>query len=127
MKNLVDSCGWIEYFQDGPNAGHFAKPLEDRKNLIVPSICILEVFKFILKNSDVNTAHQAVAAMLRCDVIELDASLALNAAKLGADMGLPLADSVILATALAANATLWTEDIHFKGIPGVNYVEKKYK
>jgi len=42
--NLVDSCGWLEYFADGPNAGFFAPPLEDADKLIVPTICVLEVF-----------------------------------------------------------------------------------
>jgi predicted nucleic acid-binding protein len=38
---------------------------------------------------------------------------------------LPLADSIILATARAYQATLWTQDEHFRGLSGVQYIEKR--
>ncbi|MEW5947491.1 MAG: type II toxin-antitoxin system VapC family toxin [bacterium] len=125
MKNLVDSCGWLEYFAGGPNAGFFAKPLRNLRDLLVPSICVLEVFKQILRQRDENSALIAAAAMLQGNVVDLDAAIALNAAKIGSELNLPLADSVILATALSHDAVVWTEDSHFKGIKGVRYVEKQ--
>ncbi len=123
--NLVDSCGWLEYFADGPNADFFAPSIKDTGRLIVPTICLLEVFKRILQQRDENAALQAMAAMYQGKVVDLDASLAISAAKISADMNLPLADSVVLAAAQANNATVWTQDADFKNLPGVKYKKKK--
>jgi len=124
--NVVDSSGWLEYFADGDNADFFAPAIEDTKNLLVPVICIYEVFKRILQQSGVNEAQQHISDMKLGKIIELDESLALSAAKLSADLKLPMADSIILATTRANNATLWTQDEHFKDLDGVKYIEKKY-
>ena len=97
--NLVDSSGWLEYFADGPNAGSFARPIEDVASLIVPSISLLEVFKRVLQQRSETDALRAVAMMQQGRVVDLDSELALTAAKLGNDLRLPLADSVIYATA----------------------------
>ena len=122
--NLVDSCGWLEYFADGPNAKFFARPIEDTERLIVPTLCILEVFKRVLQQRGEADALQVAAAMQEARVVELDAAIALNAAKIGVEFKLPLADSVILATAWAWNATVWTQDSHFKGLHRVRYKPK---
>lgn len=123
--NLVDSSGWVEYFIDGPNADIFAPFIEDEKSLIVPSIIIYEVFKKLLIETDEDTALQAATQMQLGKVIALDESLALNAAKIGYDLKLALADSIILATARRSNATLYTQDEHFKNIPGTKLIHKK--
>lgn len=123
--NLVDSCGWLEYFADAPNANYFARPIEDVDNLLVPSLCILEVFKSVLKQMGENAALQVAAQMQEGIVIDLDTSIALSAAKLGLEYNLPLADSAILATARAHGAIIWTQDADFKGIEGVKYIVKK--
>jgi len=123
--NLVDSCGWLEYFADGPNADFFARPLKNIDKLIVPSICILEVYKKILNQRGEETALQTAAAMQQGDIVDLNVSIALSAAKISNDLSLPLADSVILATARSYNALVWTQDSDFKSIAGVKYVEKK--
>lgn len=124
--NIVDSSGWLEYFADGSNADFFAPAIEDTKNLLVPVICLYEVFKKILQQSGVNEAQLHVSDMKQGKIIEIDESLALSAAKLSADLKLPMADSLILATARANDATLWTQDEHFKDIDGVKYIEKKH-
>jgi len=121
--NLVDSCGWLEYFADGPNADFYATALEDPGSLIVPTICLLEVFKRILQQRGENAALQAAAAMHQGFVVPLDASLALGAARISRDLKLPLADSVILATARTYDAVIWTQDAHFQGLEGVRYTE----
>jgi toxin FitB len=125
MKNLVDSCGWLEYFAGGPNAGYFAAPLEDTGKLIVPTICLLEVFKHVLKQRDRHDALRAVATMRQGQIADLDASIAIDSARLGSTLHLPLADSVVLATARAHKAVVWTQDAHFKTLDGVRYFEKK--
>jgi predicted nucleic acid-binding protein len=125
--NLVDSCGWLEYFTDGPDAAFFAAPLEHGADLLVPSICVLEVFKRVLTERGEGPALQAAAAMQQGLIADLDLPTALAAAGIGKDLGLPLADSVILATARRYQAVIWTQDAHFKNIRGVKYKEKSRK
>ncbi|MFZ5818830.1 MAG: type II toxin-antitoxin system VapC family toxin [Chloroflexota bacterium] len=122
--NIVDSSGWLEYFAEGRNTDFFAPAVEDTQNLLVPVICIYEVFKKLLQQSGLNEAQIHVSDMKQGKVIEIDESLALSAATLSADLKLPMADSLILATARLHNATLWTQDEHFKGLDGVEYIEK---
>jgi toxin FitB len=123
--NLVDSSAWLEYFADGPNAGFFARAIEDTPNLVVPTICLFEVFKRILQQRGEGEALGKVAQMQQGHVVELDASIAMEAARLGTQMKLPLADSVILASARACDATIWTQDSDFARLPGVKFVAKK--
>ena len=123
--NVVDSSGWLEYFADEPNADFFAPAIENVKELVVPAISIYEVFKRVYQQRGENDALKAVAQMLQGRVIELDTPLALRAAKVSIDFGLPMADSIILAAAKAHNAALWTQDEHFKEIEGVRYIEKQ--
>ena len=123
--NLVDSSGWLEYFADGPNAWSFARPIEDVASLIVPSISLLEVFKRVLQQRSETDALRAVAMMQQGRVVDLDSELALTAAKLSGDLRLPLADSVIYATARKFEAALWTQDNDFEGLEGVHYFPKR--
>lgn len=122
--NLVDSCGWLEFFSDGPNAAFFASPLADEADLLVPAICLYEVFKRIHVQRGERPALQAVASMQRGRVAVLDQSLALSAAKLSAETGLAMADSIILATARAHGAVVWTQDAHFAGLTDVRYLPR---
>jgi len=123
--NVVDSCGWLEYFADGPNADFFAPVIENLGELIVPSISVYEVFKRVLQQRGESDALQAVAVLTEGRVVELDVTLALSAARISVEYKLPMADSVILATARAYKATLWTQDEDFKGLEDVRYIEKK--
>jgi len=124
--NIVDSSGWLEYFAEGSNAEFFAPAIEDTKNLLVPVICIYEVFKKILLQSGVSAAQTHISDMKLGKIIEIDESLALSAAKISFDLKLPMADSLILATSRANDAILWTQDEHFKDLDGVKYIKKKY-
>ncbi len=123
--NVVDSSGWLEFFADGENADFFAPPITDPQQLIVPTISLLEVFKRVLRQRGENAALQAVAQMRQASVVDLDSEIALAAAHLGVEHRLPLADSVMLATARRHAAVLWTQDADFAGIPGVRYVERR--
>jgi len=124
--NIVDSSGWLEYFADGSNAEFFAPAIEDTKNLLVPVICIYEVFKKILLQSGVSAAQTHISDMKLGKIVEIDESLALSAAKISFDLKLSMADSLIIATARANDAILWTQHEHFKDLVGVKYIEKKY-
>jgi predicted nucleic acid-binding protein len=123
--NVVDSSGWLEYFADGPNADFFAPPIQSLSDLLVPTLSLYEVFKRVLQQRGEGDALQAVAVMIQGSVIDLDMDLALGAAKVSAELGLPMADSVMLATAQAHGATLWTQDKDFEDIAGVQYVAKR--
>ena len=119
--NIIDSSGWLEYFSDGPNAKHYLPPLNDTSSLIVPVITIYEVFKVVLREAAENEALQAIAAMQKGKIIDLDAKLAMDASKLSLQYNLPMADSIILATARAYDCVIWTQDSDFQDIEGVNY------
>ena len=123
--NVVDSSGWLAYFADEPQAKHFHKPLADSSSLLVPTVSIYEVFKVVLRESSENEALLAVAAMQKGKVIDLTLPLAMAASKLSLTHNLPMADSIILATAREYEAILWTLDSDFKKIEGVKYYSKK--
>jgi toxin FitB len=123
--NVVDSSAWLEYFANGPNAEFFAPAIEKTAELLVPSLTLYEVFKRVLQQRDEGSALQAVAVMQQGTVVDLDAPLALAAARFSIEHRLPLADSVILATARSHAAVLWTQDADFKGIPGAEYRKQR--
>ena len=122
--NVVDSSGWLEYFAGGQNAEFFAPAIEATSQLVVPSLSIFEVFKRVLGQRGEGDALQAAAAMQQGRVVDLTAPLALSAAKLSLEANLPPADSIILATARAFGATLWTQDEDFQGMDTVEYIAK---
>lgn len=122
--NIVDSSGWLEYFSDGPNADCFTEPLGSIPELLVPTTILYEVFKVVCRQRGEDAALQATALMQQGTIIELSSSIALLAAKLSLDAKIPMADSIILATAQTNDATLWTQDNDFEGLPGVRYFPK---
>ncbi|HEU4629469.1 MAG TPA: type II toxin-antitoxin system VapC family toxin [Gemmatimonadaceae bacterium] len=120
--NVVDSSAWLAYFADEPSATEFAPAIEETRLLVVPAVCLLEVFKVVARQRGDGDALQAVALMQQGQVVELDASLALSAARVGLDHRLPLADSIVYATARAVGGTVWTQDSDFEGLPDVRFV-----
>jgi toxin FitB len=122
--NVVDTSGWLEYLADGGSSEFFAIPIEDTARLVVPSLSILEAFKWVLRERGEDDALQTAALMQQGQVVDLDVAIALRAAKLGLEHRLPLADSVMLATARAYQAVLWTQDADFRGLEGVEYRAK---
>lgn len=123
--NVVDSSGWLEYLADGPNASFFAPAIERSADLLVPTLSIFEVFKRVLGQRDESQALQSIALMHQGQVIDLTASLALDAARLSRSARLPMADSIMLATARAHGATLWTQDSDFEGLPDVRFQQAR--
>ena len=122
--NVPDSSAWIEYFGAGPLVSNFRQVLRDFPNLIIPSIVIYEVHKWVLLKLGEEAALTARTMMLRGNVILLDPSIALDASRLSIKHKLPMADAIIYATALANAAEVWTTDGHFKGLPNVRLFEK---
>jgi len=122
--NVVDSSAWLSYFAGDDNSSVFCKPIEKIDKLLVPSIILTEVFKCILRQRGEDLALYAVAHMEQGKVIPLDDSLAIDAAQYGVDLKLPLADSIIYATAQRFDAVVWTQDADFKSLEGVEYFSK---
>jgi len=123
--NIVDSSGWLAYFADEPNAKHFQVPLSDPASLVVPTVTIYEVFKVVLREAGENEALQAAMAMQKGALVDLNVSLAIAASRLSTEHDLPMADSVILATAEEFNAVIWTQDSHFRSLRNAKYFPKK--
>ena len=119
--NVVDSSAWLEYFAGGGNDDQFARAIENTDQLIVPTLSIYEVFKRVMQQRSEGAALQAIALMQQGHVVDMDTRIALEAARTSIRHQLPLADSVILATARQYQAMLWTQDVHFEGIEGVEY------
>lgn len=123
--NLVDSSAWLEYFAGGTQAGQFAAVIEDVPRLLVPTIVLLEVTRRVLQQRSEDDALQVAAMLHQGQIVPLDSGVALSAAQLGVAHKLPLADSIIYATAKQYDATVWTMDADFSGLPGVRYVPKR--
>ena len=123
--NVVDSSAWLAWFANEPGAQSFEKAIEDTESLLVPSICVAEIFKVVARQRGEGDALQAVAVMQQGLVIPLTSDLAVSATSLGLRHKLPLADSIVYATTLAHDAALWTQDEDFEGLPKVRYFRKQ--
>lgn len=123
--NIVDSSGWLEFFAGGKNATAFEPPLNDVESLLVPAVTIYEVFKVLFREAGEEAALQGVAAMQQGRIIDLTPQRALAAAAVSLRHSLPMADSMIVATAEEHGATIWTQDEDFEGLPSVRFFRKK--
>lgn len=122
--NVVDSSGWLEYFARGKNAGFFAPVVQATDALIVPTVCIFEVFKRLLAQRGEEGALQAIGIMSLGNIADLTREIAVDAATIASELKIAMADSIILATARTYDATLWTQDPDLEGLAGVQYIEK---
>lgn len=123
--NVVDSSAWLAWFAGEPNAKQFKKVITDTEKLIVSVLCIYEVFKVLLRETNETDALKAITLLQQGNVVDLDTEIALNAAKLSHDKNLPMADAIIYTIGEKYQATLWIQDADFKGLPGVNYFPKQ--
>jgi predicted nucleic acid-binding protein len=117
---VLDSSCWLEYLADTPRADLFAPAVEAPERLVVPVLTVYEVVKKLMRESGEEAATAALALMQQSEVVEIGLPLAMDAAL----NGLPLADSLIYATARHHDAELWTQDAHFEGLAGVRYFPK---
>lgn len=125
--NIVDSSGWLEYFADEPNAEFFAPAIMNLTELLVPTVTIYEVFKRVLQQANEEKALEVAAIMMQGKIVDLDVTIALAAAKLSDEYKIPMADSIILATAKWSDAVLWTQDTDFAAIENVKYKSKSHQ
>lgn len=117
---VLDSSCWLEFFADTPRADLYANAIEKAEQLVVPVLTLYEVTKKLSREAGDDVASAALSLMQRGTVVPIDTALALAAAT----NGLPLADSLIYATAQLHGAELWTQDAHFGGLVGVKYFPK---
>lgn len=118
---VLDSSGWIAVLRGEPNARVFAEALTHPDQVVVPMIIAVEVARHLVRWATLENAEAAMAWMGRCQLVPLSPELALESASIGIRHRLPLADSIIYATAQAHDAELWTQDVDFDGLPGVRY------
>jgi predicted nucleic acid-binding protein len=125
--NIVDTSGWLEYFGGTTRAKYFEKAIENTSELIVPAICIYEVFKKLLSDYSEDEALIAIGHMKMGKIADIDFGVSVQAAKISKEHKIPMADSIILACGTKYNATIYTQDRDFKGMPNVKYFEKRKK
>ena len=119
---VIDSSGWIEFFTDGPLADDYAARLRKLTTIITPVIVIYEVYKRLKRELSEDDAVIAISTMQRSHVVPIDQELALTAADLSLELGLAMADALVLATARKFQADLVTSDRDFENIPDVTYL-----
>ena len=122
--NVVDSCGWLEYFANDVNAGFFEPILLDTTKLLVPSICIFEVSRRLLHWGYAQQADNALMLTTKGKVIDLSPAQLFAAAQAAKRYQLAMADAIIWQTAREHNAVLYTQDAAFKDLPSVNFKAK---
>lgn len=122
--NVVDSLGWIEYFQDTRRADFFATAIEDETSLLVPSISLFEVHRVLSRALPPVMVQACLDVMRRGRVLDLTDRRAIAGSKAAAQHGLALADAAICSMAVEHGATLWTQDIDYQGMPSVHYCAK---
>lgn len=120
-SNVVDSSAWLEFLADGPNAEAFAPAIEGAGALVVPTLVITEVARRLDAQGRRRLIPQVIGHMRQGRVVALDEHLALEAAIVGRQHRLALADSIVYATALQVRGIVWTQDADFRKLPGVEY------
>ena len=122
--NVVDSSGWMEYLQDTPRADLFAAAIEDRNHLLVPTIALFEVHRVLSRSLDARLVNRCLDVMRLGRVLDLTDARAVAAAKIAARHKLAMADAAMYTIAREFDATFWTQDVDYQGLPGVRYQPK---
>lgn len=122
--NAVDSSGWIEYFMGTPQAGFYADAAENPAKLVVPTLCLYEVHRYLSRVTDPFRREKCLNVMRRAQVIVLTDARAIAASEVALKHRLALADAIMYSIAREFKATFWTQDVDFQGLPGVQYQAK---
>ncbi len=121
---IVDSCGWLEWFSDGVLAQKYQKYLENKNELLVPTIVLYEVYKILKREVGEEKALLAFGHMKISEVIHFDENLALQAADISLLHNLAMADAIVYAASLENNCRLITSDGDLKSLPQVTFISK---
>ena len=119
---IVDSCGWIKVFTEGPLSDRYWDFLKDLDQVVTPTIILYEVYKIIKRERTEEDALLAISLIKRTRVVPLTDTIALSAADAGLKHGLPMADAIVYATAMEHNCDVVTEDRHFEDLDHVIFV-----
>lgn len=122
--NVVDSSGWIEYFQDSPRADFFAPAIEQRSALLVPVVALYEVHKVLSRKVSAEVVDQFLNVMRLGRVLEITDLRAINASRAANLHGLAMADAMMYSMAQEFGATLWTQDVDYELLPDVRFFAK---
>ena len=122
--NLVDSSGWIEYFQDSPRADLFAAAIEQRGELLVPVVALYEVHKVLSRKVPADVVEKFLDVMRLGRVVEVTDKRAIAASRTANLHGLAMADALMYSTAQEFSATLWTQDVDYESLPCVKFFAK---
>ena len=120
---LIDSFGWIEFFIDGPRADQYESYFQNSLEILTPSIVLFEVYKKFKKERNEEEALLVAAQMQKTRVVHLNVEIALSAAELSLKYKLPMADSIVYATAQKEQCPVVTSDPHFENLEGVVFVK----
>ena len=122
--NVVDSSGWVEYFQDSPRADLFALAIEQRDQLLVPTIALFEVHKVLSRKLPAELVERCLGVMRLGRVLDLTDRRAIAASKVASQHRLAMADAAMYSMALEHGATFWTQDADYSGLNGVQFFAK---
>jgi uncharacterized protein with PIN domain len=119
--NVVDSSGWIEYLLDTPRADLFASPIEQRHTLLVPTIALFEVHKVLRRRLQPDPVKACLDVMRLGRVLDITAARAVAGADVSLRHKLAMGDALMYSLAQEHNATFWTQDVDYQGLPGVQF------
>jgi len=122
--NVVDSSGWIEYLAGSGRADLFALPIEQRDQLLVPTIALFEVHKVLSRSLPADLVDRCLDVMRLGSVLDFTDSRAVAASRVSRLHRLALADAAMYSMAQEHEAIFWTQDIDYDGLPGVRYFPK---
>ena len=122
--NVVDSSGWVEYFQDSLRADLFALAIEQRDQLLVPTIALFEVHKVLSRKLPAELVERCLDVMRLGRVLDLTGQRAIAASKIASQHRLAMADAAMYSMAQEHQATFWTQDMDYQGLPGVRFFAK---
>ena len=123
--NVVDSSGWIEYLTDSKRADLFAAPIEQRDQLLVPTIALFEVHKILSRSLSEDLVDRCLNVMRLGRVLDLTDRRAVAASKVARQHRLALADAAMYSMAQEHSASFWTQDVDYDGLPDVRYFARK--
>jgi predicted nucleic acid-binding protein len=122
--NVVDSSGWIEFFKAGANGLVFKPVIEDRHQLLVPTIALFEVHKVLSRSLPADLVKRCLDVMRLGRVLDLTDSRAIAASQVAAKHKLAMADAAMYSMAQEFGASFWTQDANYAGLDGVHYCAK---
>lgn len=123
--HCFDTSALVEITHDGLNAAIFANALAKAETVIISTISIYEIARYTTHAAGEAATAEILAFLYQYNIAPVTPEIAELAATLGPKHKLAMADTIIYATTLINKATLWTQDVDFKGLPYVKYYPKR--